>query len=79
MWMAESCVKFPREHSLEGAGNAATSELTGKWGVQRADSRRGGRRSEAEKKSDESRRDPPPVVYKKDTLNTNVNLKCHLL
>ncbi|GFU59137.1 hypothetical protein TNCV_4078931 [Trichonephila clavipes] len=45
------CGTIPHEHSLEGAGNAATSELTRETGIQRADSRRGGRRSGAEKKA----------------------------
>ncbi|GFS73624.1 integrase catalytic domain-containing protein [Trichonephila clavipes] len=38
----------------ENAGNAATSKLTREMGIQRADSKRGGRRSRAEKKSDEN-------------------------
>ncbi|GFU49218.1 hypothetical protein TNCV_2675111 [Trichonephila clavipes] len=45
----QNCTKFPHEHPLEGAGNAATSELSREMGNQQADSRRGGRRSGAEK------------------------------
>ncbi|GFU63025.1 hypothetical protein TNCV_109731 [Trichonephila clavipes] len=48
------CGKFLHERSLENAGNAVTSELTREMGIQRADSKRGGRRSRAEKKSDEN-------------------------
>ncbi|GFT57558.1 hypothetical protein TNCV_1447941 [Trichonephila clavipes] len=57
------------EHSLEGAGNAATSELMREMGNQRADSRRGSRRSGVEKKEQREQwpsRDPLHVVHKRD-------------
>ncbi|GFX71933.1 hypothetical protein TNCV_1443561 [Trichonephila clavipes] len=65
--MAESCGKFPHEHSLEGADKAATSELTRKRGFSErtldAEVEDSGLKKERRERWPS--RDPPPVVHKR--------------
>ncbi|GFW20994.1 hypothetical protein TNCV_1715011 [Trichonephila clavipes] len=66
--MAESCGKFPHEHSLEGAGNEATSELTKEKGFSERtlDAEVDDPGLKKERRERRPSRGTPPVVHERD-------------